>query len=261
MFGGTLMEIIKIDSEKCVGCGACVRDCVASALILENGKAKLREGCIECGHCFAVCPTGAVDMPAYSKEGCVDVTPMTDIDSETLLAAMKSRRTIRHFKDAPVEQEKIDKILEAGRYAPTAANSQKTAFTILGSKQNEIEKECVKLFRAGVSVGKLFSNTLKNSGVDDHFFFKKAPLVIAVSGGDAVSATLASAYMELEANSLGLGVLYSGFFVACTKLSPKIKAMLKLPRGKRVVTCMIIGYPDVNYKRIAPRKPLKLNTL
>ena len=67
--------------------------------------------------------------------------------------------------------------------------------------------------------------------------------------------------MELEANSLGLGVLYSGFFCAVAKLDPRIKAMLKLPKGHKVVTCMIMGYPDVDYKRIAPRKKRDIRTL
>jgi nitroreductase/NAD-dependent dihydropyrimidine dehydrogenase PreA subunit len=255
------MDKILIDASKCIGCGKCVKDCVASALYLEGGKAKLREGCIECGHCYAVCPIGAVDMPGYDKSGCVEVTPMTEIDSDTLLQAMKSRRTIRQYKDIPVEQEKIDKILEAGRYAPTGANSQNVAFTILGSKQAELERDCVKLFRLGVGVGSKFSKALKNVDINDNFFFKKAPLVIVVSGRDSVNATLASAYMELEANSLGLGVLYSGFFCGCTVLDPLIKAKLNLPRGHKAVTCMIIGYPDVEYKRIAPRKPHKIQTL
>lgn len=255
------MSRVVIDKEKCIGCGMCVKDCVAGALIIDGGKAKFREGCIGCGHCYAVCPVAAIDMPEDDKSGCGDYVSMTEIDSDTLLEAMKSRRTIRHYKDIPVEQEKIDKILEAGRYAPTGANKQSTAFTILGSRQDELERECVKLFRAGVSVGKLFSQTLKNNRIDDNFFFKGAPLVIVVSGRDKVSASLASAYMELEANSLGLGVLYSGFFAACTVINPKIKAMLKLPKGHSVATCMIIGYPDVNYKRIAPRKPLKVKNL
>ncbi len=249
------MDKIVIDKNKCVGCGKCVKDCVASALFLENGKAKLREGCIECAHCFAICPTGAVDMPEYDKSGCLPVTSMTEIDSDTLLSAMKSRRTIRQYKDIPVEQDKINKIIEAGRYAPTGSNSQNVAFTILGSKKDELEKECVKLFRAGVNIGSKFSKSLKNTEINDSFFFKKAPLVIVVSAHNTVNGTLASAYMEIEANSLGLGVLYSGFFCACTKLNPKIKAMLKLPKGHKAVTCMIIGYPDVEYKRIAPRKP------
>ena len=62
------MEKIIIDNAKCVGCGACVKDCVASALYLEDGKARFREGCIECGHCFAVCPVDAVDMPGYDNK-------------------------------------------------------------------------------------------------------------------------------------------------------------------------------------------------
>ena len=255
------MDIITVDNSKCVGCGACVKDCVANALFLDGGKAKLREGCIKCGHCYAVCPAGAIDMPEFDTSECVEVTSMTEIDSETLLQAMKSRRTIRQYKDTPVEQEKIDKIIQAGRYAPTGANSQNVAFTVLGSRQDALEKECVKLFRTGVGIGSVFSKSLKNQKIDDNFFFKGAPLVIVVSAKNTVNGTIASAYMEIEANSLGLGVLYSGFFCGCTKLNPKIKAMLHLPKGHKAVTCLIMGYPNVEYKRIAPRKPHEIKTL
>ena len=255
------MDKITIDASKCIGCGSCVKDCVASALYLSDGKAQLREGCIECGHCFAVCPAGAVDMPGYDKAGCGDVTPMTDVDSDTFLQAVKSRRTVRQFKPIPVEQEKIDKILEAGRYAPTGANSQNVAFTILGDRQEEIERECIRLFRTGVTLGKRFSKALRNTDIHDRFFFKGAPLVIVVSGSNSVNATLASAYMELTADTLGLGVLYSGFFCGCAALDPKIKAALRLPKGHKAVTCMVIGYPDVTYRRIPPRKPLNLRVL
>ena len=41
---------VVIDKEKCIGCAKCVKDCVAFALYIENGKANVREGCIECGH-------------------------------------------------------------------------------------------------------------------------------------------------------------------------------------------------------------------
>lgn len=251
------MEKITIDKSVCIGCGKCVKDCVASALYIENGKAHTREGCIECGHCYAICPVNAVDMPAYDKSSCGELASMQEIDSDVFLQAMKSRRTVRQFKDAPVEQEKIDKILEAGRYAPTGGNSQNVAFTVLKESRDEIEKECVKLFRTGVSIGSRFSKLLQNTEITDDFFFKSAPLVIVVSGHDSVNASLTSAYMELMANSLGLGVLYSGFFCSCSRLSPKVKSMLKLPKGHRAVTCMIFGYPDVEYKRIAPRRPLK----
>ena len=86
------MERIVIDSAKCVGCGECVRDCVSASITLEGGKAKVRPGCIGCGHCYAVCPAGAVDMPDCDTSGCGEIASMTEIDSDLLLQAMKSRR-------------------------------------------------------------------------------------------------------------------------------------------------------------------------
>lgn len=251
---------IKIDQNKCVGCSKCVNDCVSSKIDLINGKANVSLPCIECGHCFAICPVGAVSMEGYDNLS-NEIFPFTEFDSGKLLAAMKSRRTIRKFKDLPVEKEKIDMILEAGRYCPTASNSQNIAYTILGSRQDEIENACVKTFRLGVNFGKPFSKTLMRANIDDNFFFKKAPLVIVVSGSDKISASLASSYMEIMANSLGLGVLYSGFFTACAEINPQIKKMLCLPSGHKAVTCLVIGYPDVKYQRTVPRKPLNMKIL
>lgn len=152
-------------------------------------------------------------------------------------------------------------ILEAGRYAPTGSNSQDVSYTILGSKQAEIEENCVALFRKGIGAAGIVSPMAKNISVDDHFFFKGAPLVIVVSGKGEVNASLASSYMELMAESLGLGVLYSGFFIACTRLSGKVRGLLDLPSGHKAVTCMVIGYPKVKYRRIPSRKELKVKTL
>jgi len=85
--------------------------------------------------------------------------------------------------------------------------------------------------------------------------------VIVVSSKSNVNAGLASAYMEIMAESLGLGVLYSGFFVLCSKISGKLRKLIRLPKGHSVVSCMIIGYPAVKYKRIVPRKPVSANVL
>jgi len=230
-------------------------------IFLENGKAHVREsGCIECGHCFAVCPQAAIRMNHYDEES-IPITPMTDLDSEILLSAMKSRRSVRQFKGTPVEKEKLNRILEAGRYCPTGSNAQNVSFTILGSRQDELEKECVEMFRKGQKVASPFADIVKNLNITDDFFFKGAPLVIVVSSKSEVNAGLASSYMELVAESLGLGVLYSGFFVICARLNAKIKAALELPKGDKVVTCMVIGYPDVKYHRIVPRRELKVKTL
>jgi len=186
---------------------------------------------------------------------------MTELPSDTLLAAMKSRRTVRQFTDQAVEEEKIQKILEAGRYSPTGGNNQGVTYTILGSRQNEAEAICVDLFRKGTSLPRRSKAFAARFNVTDNFFFKGAPLVILVSSRSSVDAGLASSYMEIMAESLGLGVLYSGFFVMCTRLSRKLRKLIGLPKGQKVVTCMVIGYPAVKYQRIVPRKPLKAKTL
>jgi len=256
------METIRIDAEKCIGCALCVKDCVSNHLEIKDHKAVIKSGgCIKCGHCYAICPQKAIEMIGYDDSDCKEVISFEEINAETLLQAMKSRRTIRQFLDKKVEEEKLEKILEAGRYAPTAANSQSVSFTILSGKQNEIEESCVKLFSNAVKIGSKISNYLKNINIDENYFFKGAPLVIVVSSKSDVDGALASSYMEMMANSLGLGVLYSGFFVACTKISGKILKMLKIPKGNKVVTCMVIGYPAVNYKRQAPRKSIRKKEL
>ena len=253
------MGPILIDYEKCIACSSCINDCPNSFIYFEDGKIRTHDkGCMECGHCYAICPEGAIKMANYDFNDEM-VVSMSEINEDTLLNAIKSRRTIQ-FKPIEVEDEKVNMILEAGRYAPTGANSQNVKYTILGSKQAEAEEICVNLFRKGKKVGNL-SSYLRRIEVTDDFFFKGAPLVIVVSSKSSINAGLASAYMEIMANSLGLGVLYSGFFVMCTKLSRKLRNLIELERGYDVVSCMVIGYPKVKYQRIVPRKDLQVNRL
>ena len=255
------MNPIEIDAGKCVVCSKCIDDCPNSYLFLEDDEIRTNDkGCMECGHCYAICPQGAISMTNYDSID-EEVVMMSEIDSERLLNAMKSRRTVRQFKPDLVEEDKIEKILEAGRYSPTGANRQMVSYTILGSRQREAEDICLSLFRKGKKFGSAFASYLKRIEIDDDFFFKGAPLVIVVSSKSTVDGGLASSYMEIMAESLGLGVLYSGFFVMCSRMSRKLKKLLELERGYEVVTCMVIGYPDVKYQRIAPRKELKLKKL
>lgn len=54
---------IKVDSEKCIGCGACTGTCPVEALEMKDGKASYKgDGCIECGACAAGCPVEALSL-------------------------------------------------------------------------------------------------------------------------------------------------------------------------------------------------------
>lgn len=70
-----IRKIIKIDEEKCNGCGLCVKACHEGAIGLVNGKAKLLRDdyCDGLGNCLPVCPTGAIsfeerDAKAYDEK-------------------------------------------------------------------------------------------------------------------------------------------------------------------------------------------------
>lgn len=254
------MKYINIDKELCIGCGKCVKDCVSEKIKIVDGKAEfLYERCIQCGHCFAICPVKAVTMANFKDAEDEAPYDMAEFDSDKLLHAMKSRRTIRQFRNKEIPEEMIRKIIEAGRYCPTGTNAQDFSFTVITKSLPEIEKEAVKLFRLGKKAASPLSKYLKNTTIDDNFFFKGAPLVIVVNGKGSTSACLASSYMELMAESMGLGVLYSGFFVAAAKLSRKISSQLGTPKDHSPVTTLVIGWPDVEYKRIPPRNKAEVN--
>jgi len=57
-----IKKIIKIDEEKCTGCGLCVNACHEKAIAIVNGKAKLvrEDYCDGLGNCLPVCPTNAI---------------------------------------------------------------------------------------------------------------------------------------------------------------------------------------------------------
>jgi hypothetical protein len=70
-----------------------------------------------------------------------------------------------------------------------------------------------------------------------------------------VDGALAASSMELMAQSLELGVFYSGFFTMITRLSPKMRKRLGIHAGERAVTTLVLGYPAVRYRRTAQREP------
>jgi len=57
---------IKLDREKCTGCGACLDVCPHELLKMDGGKAVLadRDACMECGACKMNCPSGAIEVAA-----------------------------------------------------------------------------------------------------------------------------------------------------------------------------------------------------
>ncbi len=265
--------MMKVDEVKCIGCEQCVKDCFLQDIEMVDGKARINNiTCIKCGHCIAVCPQNAVgtdeydmkEVKAYNKEG-------FSLDSETLLNFIKFRRTIRQFKEDDIEKEKLIKIIEAGRFTQTGSNSQDVSYIVVEEKlqdlkalvyeslknlaQNMLDNLTpkTKAYERYAKMWLKMHQEYKENPKNDKIFFN-APAVIIVTSRSDVDGALASSNMELMVNALGLGTLFSGFFVMAAQQSKEIIDFLGVKEGKHIVTCMVVGYPKVKYLRTSPRK-------
>lgn len=244
-------EII-IDQNRCIGCGSCVTDCLTGHLQLKDAKATVTENpCIVCGHCYAVCPENAVTIAGFPEDEIIPVQDGEHIDSDLLLDVIKCRRSIRQFKDTPIEQNKLLKIIEAGRYAPTAVNRQNVSYLAITKRRQKVERLAVAFFR---KLQEEEPEALKMWHFDDHFFFKGAPCAVVVLADNDVDGALAAANMERMANALGIGVLYSGFFTIAANHLPDVRQLLGLQENETAVTTLVLGYPAMKYFRSAPRE-------
>lgn len=252
-----MKHIIEIDEDKCIGCKLCIDDCPQQNIYLKNNKAKIiSDNCIKCGHCSAICPNESVVISGYD-ESPKYLDQLRKIKSDELLDSLMSRRSIRQFKDKTIKKEDVEKIIEAGRWTPTAKNSQDVSYIIIDKDKRKIEDIAVNIFKRLIKILRIFKKSYKNFEIDDNFFFKKAPIVICVVSNNKVDGALAASNMALMAESLGLGVLYSGFFSIASKISFQLKKELGLNKNK-VVTTLVIGYPNVKYMRTALKDNAKI---
>ena len=132
------MAKIEFNREKCIKCGACVKDCITYSIEQDNeGFAKLSteeencSNCISCQHCFAICPTGAITF--NNKTPQKSFMPKFP-ESDEILNLIRSRKSIRQFKNEELSQEEWDAIKEMLPYIPTGCNFNSLHFSFIESK-------------------------------------------------------------------------------------------------------------------------------
>ena len=137
--------------------------------------------------------------------------------------AVQQRKSIRAYQDKPVPREKLERILEAGRLAPSAANIEPWHFIVVTDKEK----------RKALSKG-LYAK-----------FLPQTPVVIVVCGDKkaspdwyAVDSSLAVENMVLTAVNEGLGTCCVGSFDEAD-----VKAALKVPDNLEVLVMIAVGYP------------------
>ena len=178
-----------------------------------------------------------------------------------IFEAIKTRRSIRHFTSASVEDEKVEAILEAGRWAPSWKNTQCWRFIVVRDAGTR-----AKLANTVIDV--IRDNVPGKNGAADAI--RQAPLTIVacaevgksgMNGGKFATdkgdwymfdVALAMENIVLAAHALGLGTVHAGLMDA-----KKAAEILGVPAGFCVVEMTPLGYPDPAYAAKAPtRKPL-----
>ncbi len=256
--------MIQIDVEKCTGCKACELDCPGRAIQVIEGKARSVKKCILCGHCVAICPQSAVSIPEYDMEDVEEYNPQTfHLDPAQYLHAVKFRRSIRNFTDEPIARDKIERILNAGRYTATAKNDQDCRFIFvqdhLEQFRNLVWQEMPQVLESlqhtdrswHYLFSRFYERYQKDPGNDTLLFNCTSFLVIAAD--NPLDGALAASNIENMAVAEGAGALYSGYMMRMISESPVLREWLQL-ENKQLACCMLLGYPRKMYRRTAPRR-------
>jgi len=156
------------------------------------------------------------------------------------LDAINKRRSIRKFKTTPVEDKKVEVVLEAARKAPSWANTQCWRFVVV----RDVDMRN-RLADTGFGVGGAHPNVATEA-------MRVAPVAIVACAelGIMFDTALAMQNMVLAATALGLGTVYTGAFD-----SVAVEKVLGVPEGYKVVSMTPLGYPDEDPKP-RPRKEL-----
>ena len=156
---------------------------------------------------------------------------------------IKARRSVRAYQDKPIPDDVLDRLLWAAQWAPSARNVQPWKFIVV--KDANLRKQL-------------------GEAANGQMFVGQAPVVIAAVGLDpdyvmacqvpayAVDTSIALDHLTLAAAEEGLGTCWIGAFS-----QPKVKEILLVPAGQKVVALMPVGYPADEPPPERSRKPLE----
>lgn len=287
---------IRIDNDLCICCGACMDVCVSNIFKENRGIMEVLAAsrCIFCGHCKAVCPENAIELQGLDPDEFLPLPEKNkDFSPDQLQMFFRSRRSIRKYKKRAVEKKLIEKIIEAGRFAPTGGNRQPVEYVVVHTPdmmKKVLGKSVETLAEMSVHVKRKYENAEKSKrlsarglreqyyadlwlkikadhekGVDSLFYH--APVFIAshvnpeMATTPGVDAGIAGAHMTLMANALGLGTCFCGFFVLAVEYNHDLKQIMKIPGKNRTQFSFMAGYPDVEFLRLTGRKPAEVTWL
>jgi len=169
----------------------------------------------------------------------------------SVIDIIKKRQSVRIYQEKPVEEKKLQLILEAARLAPSSSNSQPWHF--IAVKNKELIKRLMNAVPLGITAINKFMEQapIVIVGCVTPNFFQKASSLLGRENY-WIDVSIAMEHMVLVAEELNLGTCWIGWFD-----EGKVKKILKVPRDAKVVAMLTLGYPGEGATHATTRKPLE----
>jgi len=300
------MGKMEVDPKKCTGCGLCIENCLFRTWEMSDDKIprfKDNWACFSCYNCMVACPRDAISIvePYHVDSGFWKtlphsfpaVRPLVPHNAEgkpdqwtEVERIIFTRRSVRNFKDKPVPEPLIRRVLEAGRFAPTSGNCQPFQFVVVTDKalieelnataytiikgiydrymDEDGVKEMAKLYEAATNPGgwdpRIILGGIGKSVVSRvNSVLLGAPVVILLAadtrsiGGPHIQVGISGQNMVLTANSLGLKATWVGFVAYCSMV-PSLMQKLGIEAPFTIISSIVLGYPRFRQEGIVPRE-------
>jgi nitroreductase len=172
-------------------------------------------------------------------------------NGKEMLELIAGRQSDRKYMDVPVEREKIERILEAGRISPSACNAQPWKFIVVDN--TELKTKIAKAASAKLIGMNVFINQAPTLIVivrEKPNFSSKVGATIKNKDYSRIDIGIAAGNICLQAEAEGLGSCMVGWFDETL-----LKKLLSIPGSKRVELIITIGYSR-SEQREKKRKPM-----
>lgn len=181
-----------------------------------------------------------------------------------IIEIIKTRRSVRNYKEDPVPDEDIKFLIDCAKYAPSGMNMQPWSFLVIENKET-MQKFSENGKKAMIPIAEQIVDNSKNAGSFISFFktkdtnlFYNAPLLIIIFGNKKSltadwDCAMAAQNMMLAAHSRGIGSCWIGFALPAL-MDEKILLELGAPHGYKAVAPLIFGYPHGKAATVIPER-------
>ncbi len=266
------MSLFTIDRKKCKRDGMCAKECPAQIIVLTDKDTfptlmeNSEESCINCGHCVAVCPHGALTLSTMPLTECPSIQHDLLPEAGQIRQLLMARRSIRFYKNRVVARDLLGELIDTARYAPTGSNKQQVQWIVFENPAEVNRLASMVIDFARLMLPLTTDETMAKSmerkiaawdkGID--LIMRSAPhLIVVHSQADLPFAeadcVIALTYLELYAYAKGLGTCFAGYLTAAANFHKPLAHALGLPQGHKCFGAVMLGYPQYKYTRIPTR--------